>query len=424
MRGEPTEPALAGPIPPAPLPAGRGEKNLEGSDSFVGSQSVSYSPSLLRRGLGVGLTSFDAIVIGAGPAGAVAARELARRGCSVLLVDKAHFPRPKVCGCCVNAAAISVLRKLGLAHVLANAVPLRNVRLAAGRRTAHLKLPGGVSLSREAFDAALVNEAITAGVQFRAGVTAKLADGNSERCAVNAGSEVLHSRIAVVASGLAGNETAPEAGSRIGAGVSVPAEAVPEFFAPGTIFMATARGGYVGLVRVEDSRLDVAAAFDVSFVKSHGSPGAAAEAVLGEVGWPRIAGLTDLPWRGTPALTRRAERIAGERWFAVGDAAGYIEPFTGEGMAWAITSGAAISPVAARAVAQWNASLTREWKHTYHRLLGSRQRVCRVVSRVLRSPTLTAIAVRSLSVLPMLSHPVVAAINRPSSFHSFLGAPV
>ena len=76
---------------------------------------------------------FDALVIGAGPAGSVTARELARRGCRVLLVDKAHFPRAKVCGCCLNGAAAATLERLGLAHVVADAVPLNRVTVAAGR---------------------------------------------------------------------------------------------------------------------------------------------------------------------------------------------------------------------------------------------------------------------------------------------------
>src|SRR5207248_1796003 len=122
-------------------------------------------------------------------------------------------------------------------------------------------------------------------------------------------------------------------------------------------------------------------------------------AVLSEVGWPRIAGLAELPWKGTPALTRRAKRLGGERWFAVGDAAGYVEPFTGEGMAWAIMSAASLAPIAARAVRRWDAALVREWEFTHRRLIGSRQRTCRVVSRVLRSPALTTLAVRALSVL-------------------------
>ena len=211
--------------------------------------------------------TFDAVVIGAGPAGAVAARELARRGCSVLLLDKAHFPRPKVCGCCINAAAVNLLRRLGLAHILGNAVPLRDVRLTAGGRAARVRLPGGVSLSREAFDNALVTAARKAGVQFRDGVAAKLGECGPDACEVDLGAESVSARVAVIASGLAGNETPPEVDSRIGAGVSVPAGLVPPFFTPGTIFMGTTGGGYVGLVRVEDGRLDAAAAFDVAFLK-------------------------------------------------------------------------------------------------------------------------------------------------------------
>ena len=63
--------------------------------------------------------TLDAVVIGAGPAGSVAARERALRGCSVLLVEKARVPRAKVCGCCVNGAAVRTLQRLGLSHVLA-----------------------------------------------------------------------------------------------------------------------------------------------------------------------------------------------------------------------------------------------------------------------------------------------------------------
>jgi flavin-dependent dehydrogenase len=359
----------------------------------------------------------DAVVIGAGPAGAVAARELARRGCSVRLVDKALFPRAKVCGCCVSAAAVAGLRKLGLGSVLVEGVPLCGVHIAAGSRGARVKLPGGVALSRAALDAALVREAVGAGVRFRDGASAALGSGDSDaREVVLDRSEILRAKVVVIASGLTGADAIPEPGARIGAGVSVPAEAVPAFFAAGTIYMATARGGYVGLVRIEGGRLDAAAAFDVAFVKTHGGPGPAAEAILAGVGWPRIPGLAELPWRGTPALTRRARTLAGQRWFAVGDAAGYVEPFTGEGMAWAVTSAAALAPIAARAARRWDDSLVSEWESTYRRAIGKRQRTCRVVAQVLRSPALTGLAVRALGVFPVLSRPVVARLNRPSPY--------
>lgn len=354
---------------------------------------------------GVTEPTWDVLVIGAGPAGSVAARELARQGLAVLLVDKATFPRAKVCGCSLNGAALAALETIGLGHVPAacGAVPLGRVRLAAGRRSADLRLPGGVALSREALDLALIREAEAAGVTVRTGVKPWPHGGATP-----------DARVTVVATGLTASSGPPVKGSRLGGGVMVPAGAVPAFFEPGTIFMATGRGGYVGLVRVEDGRLDVAAAFDPAFVKAVGGLGRAAEAVLAGTGWPAVPGLAELPWKGTPALTRRPVAVAGPGWFAVGDAAGYVEPFTGEGMAWAVASAAAVAPLAVRAVRGWDDALARDWERTHARRIGGRQGVCRAAARVLRSPALTGLAVRALSLVPALSRPVVAALNRPT----------
>jgi flavin-dependent dehydrogenase len=373
--------------------------------------------------------AWDAAVVGAGPAGAIAARELARRGRSVLLIDKATFPRGKVCGCCLNGSALDTLAAAGLGDLAARcgAVPLERVRLAAGGRGAELPLPGGAALSRQAFDSALVRAAIAAGAHFLPATAAKLgrcAAGGCELLLVTRpgpGSQtgaappaVVRAGVVVAADGLggqlaAGNRPAVAGGSRIGAGAV--ADAAPDFYHPRTIFMAVGRGGYVGLVRVEDGRLDVAAAFDPGFVRGSGGLGPAAAATLRDAGFPAVPGLEELPWRGTPALTRTARCVAGERWFAVGDAAGYVEPFTGEGMAWAVASAVAVAPIAAR---PWFPGLIREWEATYARLVRSRQTVCRAAAWVLRSPRLSRLAVRLLSVAPILSRPVVAALNRPA----------
>lgn len=89
------------------------------------------------------IETWDAVVVGAGPAGSVTARELARRGRRVLLVDKATFPRAKVCGCCLNRASLAALDAVGLGDLPARlgAVPLDRVKLAAGRATVELNLP-------------------------------------------------------------------------------------------------------------------------------------------------------------------------------------------------------------------------------------------------------------------------------------------
>jgi len=61
---------------------------------------------------------YDVVVVGAGPAGAVTAFTAARRGLEVLLLDRAVFPRFKVCGCCLNARALNTLERVGLADVV------------------------------------------------------------------------------------------------------------------------------------------------------------------------------------------------------------------------------------------------------------------------------------------------------------------
>jgi 2-polyprenyl-6-methoxyphenol hydroxylase-like FAD-dependent oxidoreductase len=271
-------------------------------------------------------------------------------------------------------------------------------------------LPGGLAVSRRAFDAALVTEAAAAGVTVRTGVRATLGELTDTHRTVHVEHDVLAARVVILATGLAGAGPA-SADSRIGVGVVVPDG--PTFYEPGTIYMAVSKHGYVGLVRVEGGGLDVAAAFDPAFVRSCGGPGPAVAAVLDSAGWPGIPDADHRPWKGTPFLTRRPDAIAGERWLAVGDAAGYVEPFTGEGMAWAVASARAVVPFAARAAAVWDDRLIARWTRTHRRRIGRRQWACGIVSRVLRHPVPTRGVLAAISRLPRLARPVVAALNRP-----------
>ena len=354
------------------------------------------------------MTMWDAVVIGAGPAGSVAARTAALQGLKVLLVDRATFPRRKVCGCCLNRHALSALAAAGLGDLPAKlgAVPLHRLKVGAGGRCADVRLPGGVALSREAFDTALIDEAVRAGATFLSGTAVHLdAEG--------ALSNGLTANAVIVADGLNGRvrSDAPivTAGSRIGAGTVL--DNAPHEYEAGTIFMATGRGGYVGLVRLEDGRLDVAAAFDAEFVREHGL-GGAAQRILRSSGLPAVPGLAEAHWRGTPPLTRAPVRVAGPRWFAIGDAAGYIEPFTGEGMAWAMAGAVAVVPLVERAV-HGERNLESEWIAVYRRCVGERQWTCRALAWSLKRPALCGLAVRGLRKIPALARPVVRSLNRP-----------
>ena len=335
---------------------------------------------------------WDAVVVGAGPAGALAALGLARRGLAVLLVDRAEFPRWKVCGCCLNGAALAALNAAGLGAVPAEcgALPLARILLASRGRSAPLALGRGVVLSREAFDAALIRAAVSAGAAFLPRTTVTLGDlsADTRTFSLDGGGSAVtaRARVVIAADGLGGRLLArgdPDAspavaGARVGAGVV--AEDAPAFYRPGTVYMACGAGGYAGLVRLEDGRLDVAAALDVDQVRVGHGPGPAVVRLLGETGWPVPVGLEGLNWKGTLPLTRQARCVAADRVFAAGDAAGYIEPFTGEGMARALTAGLTVAPVAARAVAHWQESLAGEWTATYRRVVRRRQLTCRVAA--------------------------------------------
>ncbi len=368
---------------------------------------------------------WDALVVGAGPAGAAAAHEIARLGSRVLLVDRAPFPRWKVCGCCLNGAALDVLEKMELGHLThrLGARPLRRWRLCSRAGQAVCDLPIGASLSRAAFDAALAQAAVEQGACFLDETNAALrqSDGAYRSLILSQGSQRMpvRARVLIVADGLAGRlldgeaefRTAIRPSARLGAGTVLEADAGD--YENGTIYMACGRGGYVGLVRLEDGRCEVAAALDRRAVRQAGRPAAAAVDIFRQARLPVPRGIADATWRGTPPLTRQRAQVAGHRTFVVGDAAGYIEPFTGEGIAWALATGRAVAPLAVEAAQRWSDEFIPSWTNTHREIVSRRQRTCRLIGRMLRTPLLTDVAVWMLSYAPWLAQPIMRALNRP-----------
>lgn len=372
---------------------------------------------------------WDAVVVGAGPAGAMAARELARRGAGVLLVDKARFPRYKVCGGCLNPRALRVLGRAGLGHLIEKlrAVPLTRFKLGARGAVADVPLPPGAGLSREALDTALVREAVGAGAAFLPGVSAALipvgppSDRRRLRLRGAGREHLIEARIVLAANGLTSGleehahavvetDRQWEPGSRVGAGVMI--EKPAPGYEPGTIYMACAEEGYVGQTVVEDGRVDMAAALDPAAVKRAGGIGELAERILARAGSPPYSGLARLPWKGTPHLTRQAPALGGERMFVLGDAAGYIEPFTGEGMAWAFAGAALVAPLALCGARFWDPDLLVHWRGAYHRKVTRRQIICRITADLLRHPVATRVTVGALAVAPWLARPLFRIMYR------------
>jgi 2-polyprenyl-6-methoxyphenol hydroxylase-like FAD-dependent oxidoreductase len=164
-------------------------------------------------------------------------------------------------------------------------------------------------------------------------------------------------------------------------------------------------------VRVEDGRLNLAAALDPGCVKKAGGVGELTRSIIAQSGFPAVPGLAELPWHGTPLLTRRHVRPAGERLLLLGDAAGYVEPFTGEGMTWALGCGRAAAPIACRGARRWDEGLERRWVRIYRGLITRRQWVVRGLGFLLRRPLLARAMVRTLMRVPIVATPVLRYLN-------------
>lgn len=371
--------------------------------------------------------AWDVIVCGAGPAGSVAAGLLARRGMRVLLVEKDCFPRYKVCGGCLSAAGCALLNRAEFA-VAASHAPRQHFdafAVAAGGPVVTLPLPRGQVVDRATFDQELVAIAEQAGATFvsRTRATVGAVRGGFRQVALErlATRSFVTARCVLVADGLAGQSLRawPALAARIAphalVGGSTDLSDAVESYAPQVIHMACGGGGYVGLVRLPDGGLHVAAALSPRALRGRRGLGAVAATVVAQAGFPALPALTQCRWRAVPQLTRTRRALADERLFIVGDAAGYVEPFTGEGMTWALTTALAVVPFAQAAVRGEGAlELPRLWTRRCAELLGGSQRRCALLTGALRYPVLVRALLRVLAWQPGLAHPFTAALECPA----------
>lgn len=340
----------------------------------------------------------------------------------MLLVERKAFPRHKVCGGCLSARTVERLRSLGLGAELGRlgGVSLRRLKLGGWGRDVTLTLPGGVSVSRRALDAALVEAAIAAGAEFRApcqGVIGGVDDASRAVTLRSAGGDQqVSAGLVIDASGL-GEAAVPA--RRLGAGASrrIGCSAIVDgsvdTYRAGTIHMAVGRAGYAGLVRLEDGRLNVAAALDPSSMRRLGV-GGSVEHVIETAGFAAVPGLGSATWSGTPPMMQAPRWRAQERLFVVGDAAGYVEPFTGEGIGWAVHSAVLLTPLALAARRRWSGSLAVDWAALYRAELARAQRDCRGLAWALRHPLAARSALRLIERMPALGSPLVRRLQGPT----------
>lgn len=297
-------------------------------------------------------TTHDVIVIGAGPAGSAAAITARRAGLSVALIDKARFPRDKLCGGGVSGRSARFLGEIFGRAVSPDLFhTCTRVRLTgpAGLIGVVENAPPFHMAMRRDFDAALVGDAATAGAEVIAGVRIVALDAPGRRVALAEG-RALSARVLIGADGV-GSQVAralfgrafEPARTGFGLEVEAPPAACPDPSEMEVAFGAAdwgygwafpkAGGLTLGVGGLHGRNPDMRAHLD-AYLARHGVSG----------GDLRCKGAY-LPFgafRGRPG--RGAVLLAG-------DAAGLVDPITGEGIAWAMKSGQRAAEAAARAIA-------------------------------------------------------------------------
>lgn len=286
----------------------------------------------------------DVAIIGAGPAGAAAALALARSGRRVLLIDKRTFPRDKVCGGCLSGAALRSLRRLlGGAWALPGA-PTSEIRFIVGRHRFKCRPQGDAWLvPRAQLDACLAESAERAGATTQFGVTAAL-ERDNDMWSIRLGDERVSARTILLASGIGalpeqlGIRGLPSRRRLVAQQWIQPA--IPPLPAIGEIELHWLRGGYIGLATPTAGECVIAMAAEADRQQGESvferlrrlNPHAPIVRALPPDAPRRYAarGIGTFPWL--------PQRLSDRNVLLIGDAAGYAEPFTGEGIGQALLS--------------------------------------------------------------------------------------
>ena len=373
-------------------------------------------------------STWDVVILGAGVAGASAAILASKQGLKTLLVDSKPFPREKVCGGCLNLRSQASLDRLDvLQHVAtAGAVRIESMQLKILKTHARWPVPAMLSIRRSTLDAILVEKAIACGSQFLdrtiGSLSASTLDSDtstasdtstrSVRLQKDGDSAVVESKSVLVASGLTRSSIRQEdhgdwpanvaSDSRIGVQCLIPkSQAV--VFADGCLHMLVGHQGYVGICKTDGGLVDIAAAIDPSSIPARGGIRQVVQGILAECGINDI----ELPekdhWLATPSLTRCSSRVSGHRVFLIGDAIGYVEPFTGEGMSWALASAESVMHLVAEIASQgWRDDMGARWNDWAHRQRIHKHRTCRWIAGQVRWPRGAAWVLRACNWLPPL----------------------
>jgi flavin-dependent dehydrogenase len=359
---------------------------------------------------------FDAAVIGAGPAGSAAASILAGSGRRVLLLEKDRFPRPKVCGEFLSGDALACLDRLGVRGSVESALPERIVRGVIRPPRGQgigFDLPRpAMGISRFLLDDLLARRAAEAGAEVRFGC----------RAAFVLPEKRGGFRIRAVEGG---NESDLEAGVVIGAWGrwdALDRKLERRFLGGRRRFFAWSRdysgdttrlagqvrlylfdGGYCGLTRVEGGIANLAGVVSEKTFRGEGSrwdllseharrsnPALAADLSALEPGPTGFLGTGPVYFTAKPPVE--------DGILMAGDAAGFLDPFSGAGQASALSCGILAAETVEKVLSgrATRESLVPLYEQAWRRRFSSRFQWSSRLRKLMLNPTAGTLALRLL----------------------------
>lgn len=289
-------------------------------------------------GCRLGWVTYDVAIIGGGPAGSVCGAFCAMHGLRTLILERERFPREKVCGDCINPSCWPVLRRLevdqtvrALPHSALDCVEF----ISLYNESVRVELPRGpnaeIAIKRSAFDSLLLARAGELGADVREGNTLTeihkedhlwqlaFGDHNLANARFLVGADGRNSTVARLL-GLLPRVTK----ERVALQAHVP---LPKSFGK-RVVLQLLPGGYSGQAPVSETELNVCLVGRASTLPK-----------LRKWAARHFALPPEQHWRTITPLTRRSISPAHRGLFLVGDAARVVEPFTGEGISYALSSG-------------------------------------------------------------------------------------
>lgn len=389
--------------------------------------------------------SFDVAIAGAGPAGTSAAIQLALAGARVLLIEEKRFPRAKLCGEFISPECLAHFKRLGVMEQMSAAGGVAvSETVFYSRRGNSVAVPSewfmtgtqALGLSRSEMDQQLLQRARSAGVvvleeTHAARLICEREEVRGIRVKTGDATQEYEAFVTIDATGrtraLARQLDPPRGKQRKHANplVAFKAHLKNTRVAAGACEIYFYKRGYGGLSRVEDGLSNLCFIVAANDVRRYGSD---PELVLREVvlqnsraAYTLAEATTSSPWLSVSLESFGRRRLVPSKGLlTVGDAAAFIDPFTGSGMLMALESGQVAAETIARGLALLRngggfESLANDYREEYRRRFESRLRVSGLLRRAAFFPHLAEAAILFFGASSHLRRKLARATRHSSS---------